>query len=205
MPASGKAVASVMVRIVRQRAERPRLRAATIIAAMKTGSWWVALALLCSACSPTLDWREVRPEGSGAVALFPCKPSREVRRLALAGAPVEMTVVACRAGGAMYALAYADVRDPGQVGAALIALRDAAAANIGASAVDVQPLQVAGMTPHPHAHSASLDGRLPDGGAVQERLAVFPKGTRVFQATTFGARLDAEATDTYFGGLRLSP
>jgi hypothetical protein len=48
-----------------------------------------------------------------------------------------------------------------------------------------------------------LRGRLPDGRPVLERVAMFSKGTRVYQATMFGAALDAEASETFFGGLRL--
>ncbi|HET9646157.1 MAG TPA: hypothetical protein VFP68_23015 [Burkholderiaceae bacterium] len=159
--------------------------------------------LSCAACSPALDWREIRPEGSGAIALFPCKPSREVRRVRLAGASIEMTVVACRAGGAMYALAFLDAGDPSKVGVALSALGDAAAANLDASSIQPLSVNVSGMTPHSQAHGVTLVGRLPDGRPVHERLALFAKGTRVFQATMLGERLDAEALDTFFNSLHV--
>ena len=59
------------------------------------------------------------------------------------------------------------------------------------------------MTPHPDARLLELRGKLPGGEAVQERVALFSKGTRVFQATMFGAVLDVEASETFFSGLRL--
>jgi len=34
-----------------------------------------AMALL-AACSPTLNWREVRPEGTRLALLLPCKPDK---------------------------------------------------------------------------------------------------------------------------------
>ena len=37
---------------------------------------------------------------------------------------------------------------------------------------------------------------MPDGRAVTEQVAVFAKGTRVFQAIALGDKLDAEAADT---------
>ena len=46
---------------------------------------------------------------------------------------------------------------------------------------------------------------MPDGRAVTEQVAVFAKGTRVFQAMALGDKLDAEAVDTFFGSLRLAP
>ena len=47
------------------------------------------------ACSPSLDWREVRPLDSSVVALFPCKPSGQERRVLMAGQPVRLTLLAC--------------------------------------------------------------------------------------------------------------
>jgi hypothetical protein len=158
--------------------------------------------LMLAACSPALNWREVRPEGSGALAMFPCKPSHEVRHVVLAGMPLEMAVVACHAADAMFGLGYADVGDPTRVAAALQALAQAAGANLGAASVEA-PLQVPGMTPQPAAQALSLKGQLPDGRHVQGRVAVFAKGTRVYQATVFGPQLDDDAPTAFFGGLRL--
>jgi ribosomal protein L1 len=113
-----------------------------------------------------------------------------------------MAVVACHAADAMYGLGYADVGDPARVAPALQALAQAAGANLGAASADA-PLQVPGMTPQPAAQALSLKGTLPDGRSVQGRVAVFAKGTRVYQATVFGPQLEADALDTFFGGLRL--
>jgi hypothetical protein len=167
---------------------------------------WVAL-LACMpgllGCSPALNWREVRPADSGALAMFPCKPLHDMRRVPLAGPPVAVVISACSAADVTYALSHADVGDPARVGAALQALRAAAIANLGATVSSERPLQVEGMTPHPQSRLLELRGRLPNGRPVLERVAMFSKGTRVYQATMFGANLDAEASETFFGGLRL--
>ena len=49
-----------------------------------------------------------------------------------------------------------------------------------------------------------LTGRLPDGTAVKAQVAVFAKGTRVFQATVIGTQWPADAPDTFFSSLRLA-
>ncbi|MBE0548915.1 MAG: hypothetical protein IH627_14965, partial [Rubrivivax sp.] len=54
-----------------------------------------AAAFLLAACSPTLDWRDVRPAGSGVTLLMPCKPVVQERSLPLAGAPVRLSLQAC--------------------------------------------------------------------------------------------------------------
>ena len=45
----------------------------------------LSLAAVLSACTPTYNWREVRPEGSGVVLMMPCKPDSHARRVRLAG------------------------------------------------------------------------------------------------------------------------
>ena len=156
-----------------------------------------------AACAPTLDWREVRPEGSGAVALFPCKPDSQARTVTLAGASVRLTLLACKAGDITWALAHADLADPARVGAALAELRAAATANLGAAPPRELPLKVDGATPNPASVRLELAGKMPDGKPMQEQLALFAKGTRVFQATALGERLGAETLEPFFGGLRL--
>jgi hypothetical protein len=162
------------------------------------------LAAAVAACAPALDWREVRPDGTGLVALFPCKPDRQVRRLPLAGTIVEMSLWACTAAGATYAMGFADVAEPDRVDRGLDELADAAARNIGSlGSAGSGQLSVAGMTPNPRARRLTLAGQMADGVAVHESVAVFARGTRIYQATIVGARLDDAAVEAYFGSLRL--
>jgi hypothetical protein len=154
------------------------------------------------ACAPALDWRELRPEGSGLQLMLPCRPTTQARSVMLAGRSVKFSLVACSAGAQTWALAFADVGDPALVAAALEELRTSAARNLGAQAHAARPLDVPGATPNAGSLRFAVDGRLPDGSAVQEQAAVFVRGTRVFQATAVGAQLGADAVDTFFGSLR---
>jgi hypothetical protein len=161
------------------------------------------LLAVATACTPTLDWRDVRPEGSGATLLLPCKPSSLTRDVRLAGGSVRLTLHACSAGGATWALGFADVGDAARVAAALAELRAAAIANLGAGASQVLALAVPGATPYAGNTHVLISGHLPDGAAVQEQLAVFARGTLVFQATVLGAQLPADGVETFFTSLRL--
>jgi hypothetical protein len=69
----------------------------------------IALAGLATACTPAMNWREVRFDNSPVTALLPCKPDRATRSLPLAGVPRDMVMMGCEAGGAMFTVAYADV------------------------------------------------------------------------------------------------
>jgi hypothetical protein len=169
---------------------------------MRTQRTWPACGLLVlAACSPALDWRELRPEGSGVVLLLPCKPNLQQRKLMLAGTAVTLTLAACSAAGATWALAYADVGEPARVATALDELRRSAATNIGAEPGGALPAAVPGATPNAGNLRFSLSGRLPDGLAVKEQVVIFARGTAVFQATVVGETLAAEAVETFLSSL----
>lgn len=160
---------------------------------------------LCAlaACAPALDWREVRPAGSQVQALFPCKPTVQVRRVTLAGQAVRLSLHACSAGGQTWALAHADMGDPTRLGVALGELLSGAAANLGAEPATGQPVQVTGATPHAGSQRQRLTGHLPDGTPVVEEVLVFTYGTRVYQATALGKLLPAETAQTFLQSLRV--
>lgn len=165
----------------------------------------LATVALLLGCAPALDWRESRPAGSGLSVLFPCKPTSHTRRVNLGPDAVQLELHACTAGGITWAIAFADVQDPARVGPALTELRTAAANNLSAAPAQTLALKVEGATPNPASQRVQFQGRMPDGRVVTEQVAVFAKGTRVFQAVTLGEKLDAEAADSFFASLRLGP
>ena len=154
-----------------------------------TAGFALMLALL-TACQPALNWRETRPAGSGAAALFPCKPEVEQRP--------GMGLAQCEAGGMRFALSWADVPDPTQAGAALKAMTQALATKLGLPLPAVQSLQVPGMTPLPEAAQHRLAG--PTGVT---RAAMFAHGGRVYQALMTASRDDTAAWDAFLAGLRV--
>jgi hypothetical protein len=149
-----------------------------------------------AACQPSLNWREVRPGGSGAVALFPCKPAFD-ERPAGAGQGA-MGLAQCEAGKASFSLAWAEVVDPTQVGAALRAMPEALANKLKVPLVRGEALTVPGMTPYAEA----VQWRLQAAGVVA-RSAVFAYGTTVYQAVWMGPADDAPAWDNFIGSLRV--
>lgn len=159
--------------------------------------------LALAACSPSLNWRDVRPDDTELFAMFPCKPSGPTRSVPLAGAPVKMTVLACDADGMTFGVTYADVGDPARVAPALEALAAGAAANVGAAAsAPLAAFAVPGATPNPKGGRLDITGRRPDGTAIQARLGLFTRGTQVYQATVLGNRVAPDAVETFFGSLK---
>lgn len=164
-----------------------------------------AAALALAACSPTLDWREVRAADGFFAALFPCRPSSQSRTVRLVGKGVRLSLQACSAAGVTWALAVADVEDPALVSAALGELLQAAQANIGGVASQAVAAKVPGATPNPASVRAEIAGQLPDGQAVVEHVAVFAHATKVVQVTALGQAVAVEALATFFDSVRVVP
>jgi hypothetical protein len=163
----------------------------------------VLAGLVLAGCSPTLDWRQVRPEGWGLVASWPCRPTLQVRPVALAGPAVELGLLSCSAGGHRFAIASADVADPARVGPALQALGAAARANVQGVIESERAASVSGMTPQPAARWWRVQGQLPDGAPVREQVLLFAQGMRVFQATLVGPVADDTLARTFFDAIEL--
>ena len=112
-------------------------------------------------------------------------------------------MVSCTADEHTFAVASADVGDPARVGPALVALGQAAVANVQGRIDRQQPAAVAGMTPNVAAQHWRLSGQLPDGKRVTEQVLVFAHGTRVYQATLIGAQADEARAQPFFEAIQV--
>jgi hypothetical protein len=162
-----------------------------------------ALLAALTACSPTLNWRELRPDGGGLVVLFPCRPTTESRTIDLEGQGLAMTVWVCEVAGSHYALSRLDAGDPDRARRAEAMLHQAAARTLGASAPAVSietPDGLKGAT----AQRLGLAGQTSGGVSVRQQLLTFRAEGTVYQATVFGTQLSEQGVDGFFSGIRLS-
>ncbi len=161
---------------------------------------------LASACTPALDWREVRPDGAHLALMFPCKPASNARNVDMQGRQVRTFLIACKTADQSFSLSYADVGDPALVGAALKQMRESLTAKLLPSAVQpvasATSLKVSGMTPNPQALAQPLSGQMPDGSAVSGIVAVFARGTVVYQAVVLGPQHDAVAQEGFVNAIK---
>jgi hypothetical protein len=158
-----------------------------------------ALAVLV-ACSPELNWREVRVDPTALTVLLPCKPDRGARVVPLAGRDTPLNMLGCDAGGATFAVAFADTTDAGQAAAVLTQWRAATLANMRAQAPAEQAFTVAGGVVSVR---VAASGRRADGKPVQSQAVYFSQGPRVYQAVMYADKLQPDVADTFFAGLRL--
>ncbi len=154
------------------------------------------------ACTPTWDWRSVPLPDTQLVTELPCRPSRFQRDVMVAGVPLKLFMLSCESGGVTYGVATAEVGDATRVDAVLHALADGARAAIRSADAPPGAFNMSGATPFAGNASAHLHGKRPDGGAVEESIRVFARGTRVFQISAVAAALPEAGLKPFEDGLR---
>lgn len=178
---------------------------ASLHAARRLGPVGVLMAVALTACYPTFNWRELRPEGTPLQALLPCKPETAERSVPLGGAPTVLHMHSCKAGGLTFALAWANAPDAAAAPATLSDWQRASLATIRVDPVlHTDPAHrwsatVAGAT---LVQGITAQGTDPQGQTVQARTVYFARDAQVFQAAIYGPASD-EVSATFFDGLKL--
>ncbi len=161
------------------------------------------LTLGLGACSPALNWREVRIKDTGLSVMLPCKPDEGARVVPLGGKDVEMRMTGCDAANATFAVAYVKLAQTTPVTDALAQWRAAALANMGAtSSKDVRLREALGDSSVSGA-MVSAQGRRKDGAAVMMQGVWFIRGSQLFHAVVYAQSISPEITETFFPGLKL--
>ena len=168
-------------------------------------------ALLCaylsliSACTPALNWREVRFEpadGSTLKAELPCKPDTATRKQQLNDIQVELGMMGCVVNETTFTLSRIPLTNPLDAPKVLAAWQAAAAANVKANPVPSMTATVAGAGAWPPAARVTLTGT-----ATQAQILWFAKqtstGLTLYQAALYGKQPSNEAVTTFFESLQL--
>jgi hypothetical protein len=129
-------------------------------------------ALTLLACSPTLNWREVRLGDTPFATLLPCKPDRTIREVPMAGGTVLLQVTGCDAAGATMAVMVAPLPEQVSAVAAQGHWQRASLLNLGVTEVVTVPLTTPSIADIRQAPPTSIgvEGRYPDGRKVNGRL-----------------------------------
>lgn len=163
----------------------------------------LAGAAALAGCSPALDWREVRLEAAPLKAMLPCKPEKGTRQVTMAGRQVAMDALACEAGGSTFAVMSADIGGPAGADASLQQWQAASLATMRGRTLQRSRFVPAGALDLPGSVQVVASGQRADGRAVESQAAYFARGHHVFQAAVYSERLDLQATEPFFAGLRL--
>lgn len=169
-----------------------------------------AALLALTACNPTFNWREVRPENSGLTLLLPCKPDKAEKTVPLGGQTTELRMLGCDVGDATFAVAVADIGDAARAEAVLAQWQALTLTNMkagplgsGAGATQVTPFRPAGLNSGTPALRVVASGQRADGRAVAGQAAYFSRGSQLFQVVLYADVINAEVAETFFSSLKL--
>jgi hypothetical protein len=168
----------------------------------------LAVALLLAACSPALDWRDVRPKDVNILLTYPCKPEQIAQDVLLAGQTVKMSMTGCVADKMTFALAHARLPNAQLAAVALAQLHASAVNNVQGKVTASARITPKNATPGlADSLDLQIDGRTPDGKPVRERVLLFSQGDSVYQLTAFAptATFKSEAAQTFVESVNLSP
>ncbi len=169
------------------------------------------LTLVLTACSPTFNWREVRPDNTRLSVLLPCKPDKAQKIVPLGGQPTVLARLGCDAGGATFAVAVADLGDAAKAAPVLAQWQSLTLANMKADpgVTKVVPFKLPGASAESAPLLVNALGQRADGAAVMGRAAYFAQGSQVFQVVMYagttkrdGGPQAVEVAETFFASLR---
>jgi hypothetical protein len=170
----------------------------------------LVLILLLFACTPALNWRDVRLEsadGSALKAALPCKPDNATRKQQLSDIQVNLSMMGCVANETTFTLSRVPLTDPLDAPKVLAAWQAAAVANVGIKQVGDKPApmtaaNVSGAGAWPPAARVTLNG-----ATIQAHMLWFAKqtatGLTLYQAALYGKQPSNEAITTFFESLQL--
>ena len=161
------------------------------------------LLILLQACSPSLNWREVRLAGGELKAMLPCKPDQAQRRQSLAGYEIELNMIGCEAGGALYAISAAELGTPAQAQQVQAQWQTNLLATLQAQGGIRQAYAIRGANAQPEALQLQASGRTEDGRALTVQAVWFMRGTRLYHAAVYAERLSTEMSEPFFSGMEL--
>ena len=165
----------------------------------------VSLAMVCAltllACSPSLNWRELRDAEARYTVLLPAKPASHSRMVSLGEIKVDMHMTAAEADDMNFAVASALIEDATQRSQALELMQQAMVKNIGGSITHQKTLKLKDGTEATEIEASGIvNGR---NMTLFARFAM--KDPRVYQAVAIGPshKLSAEIADTFLASFAL--
>jgi len=177
----------------------------------------VALAVgacaMLAACSPELNWREVRL--GGLAALLPCKPDAARRTVPLGTQDVAMDMLGCEAKGALFAVSHVRLDGRQAVDAARAQWRQQALASLQTRSVQELPFHLAPPGGGQRASQATqvlagsstewvaAQGTRPDGSPIEARLLWLAQGEDLYHVAMYADQVSDEVVEMLFSGLAL--
>lgn len=176
-----------------------------------TKSWVYLLCAMvvcvCTACTPALNWREVRFDAGDVVVLMPCKPDQAVRNILLQSGqdalPASLQLQGCEASDLQFTLGQIALPAGVLPDVMLNAWQQASLTPLSVRTQDAltQPWALAGAVSAPQAVRSRVKT-----AALQVEFGWFMHGNKLYQVAMYGAAKTKsfdETADVYFSGIKL--
>jgi hypothetical protein len=160
------------------------------------------IVLALTACSPSLNWREVHNIDGRYSVLLPAKPASHERPVNLGDLKIMMQMTAAEADEMSFAVASATIESDAQRKAALTLMQQAMVKNISGNVTQQRTLKLKDGTEAIETQASGTTGR----GREMSLFARFViKDQRVYQAVALGPkdRLTAEIAETFLSSFAL--
>ncbi len=166
-------------------------------------AWLLGWVGLLGACSPAMNWRDVRPGNGALVAVMPCKPEAAQREVSLAGHPVSLSMLSCETGDLVFAVASLHTPDALAAEEVVQAWKRASVASLKAPP-DRGQVWMPGPRLGVTVWGWQVDGLRHDGSRVNAHLLWLARDREVFQIAVYGAA-SPEVLTALLEGMRWSP
>ena len=167
----------------------------------------LAVAALSSACTPSLNWREVRFDDGGLVVLLPCKPDKATRDITLAHEgqvmSTQLSMQGCETAELQFTLSQMAIAPPLDAKQVMAAWRVASISAVGAQLQDAT-VQNESLGPAQAAVTA-LRSQVQTPQHEAQWLW-FGEGRFIYQLAVYGAAKDKSldpVAHVYFSGVKL--
>ena len=166
--------------------------------------WGFALAMWLSACTPALNWRDVRFDNARWTGWLPCKPDSAKRSVNLGEQVAQLHLMGCEADGMDFTLAQLQLPANLSAEQAQQAWQQASLSSLQASAdVPAQDWKLAGASPVMKPQRMVAQG----GQGRSARWAWFAYDGQLYQLAVYAPASRAaqaqQAMDSLISGLRL--
>jgi len=158
---------------------------------------------LLTACSPALNWREVRIGDAGVKAMLPCKPDHAQRKVALAGRSFEMEMLGCESGAALFAISRVNVESTGALQEVQASWQASSLAAMRAEGSQGQAHQLKHAAKEPAPLRLAAQGSRPDGRPIALQALWFAQGHYLYHAAVYAEKISVEMSGPFFSGLEL--
>lgn len=150
-------------------------------------------------CSPALNWRQV-PIGS-IHAMLPCKPDHAKRSQILGEHTLEITMMGCKADGALFAISFIQAKTPEQARTIMHSWKAASLSNMQAkNTIDLQNPNIsqARQIVVQDQLYIQVNGADAKGKATQARLKWMVAGSQLYHWAVYTDEIKADSVEPLF-------